>query len=645
MAEGDALIEQGFFEEAERVFEAASVYYPDSPEPAERLGRISFLLRDLSEMIRRGRMMLDKFPENIWGYTRVGDGFRDLGDLDEAREVYLSMLDKFPNEMRAYGRLQHLAWLRENYEESYNWAMKLIDLFPEKPIGYMKAHDSLVMQGCFSDSEQLLQKMKEQLPGMVIKKHASFANLVKSGGSTGHLIYSFTTLNVEFWAYLCATFRFFGAFDLKNTLIHRRKGIGDKTYELFLDTLGELLSRLGDGELNTESDEILLDTINALSKECTPLCYIGMLTQFLSEHGRQKYAKSIVGIVTKEYLTHDFLENTKENSTWGCIPVEISDKLEKIFLHFFASAFWEFDSYSVYTHGITLMERYCRMLHRGACKKNEALPTILDPKAIGFVEKIFTASMESDLDNILKSKNKNAALTVVFSSVEYKELFDIWYANYSRKVEENLVVVALDNRIYAHVQKKYPQLSVLKVNIFHENNYTFGIVLWKVRLYFAKFLLNSGFSIYISGVDTYLFRDPEAIFNKIDSDLISVGGYVDRLSVCGDMLYMRCTHGMKQFLGEVLKFYRASLTDEGAINVFLKYKNSHICEIEKRRDEYSSYFMPCFNFKMSLLKYPLTVHEHNSVSDSLCAQKNIFYFCPGSKPYKLYLLKTGVEGL
>lgn len=589
-------------------------------------------------MANRGQLMIDLFPENLWGYTRLGDGLRELGRIDEAKKVYLTMLKKFPGEFRPYGRLQHLAWICEEYEESLKWSKRMIEWSPQTSFGYIRAYNSLLMLGNQSELESFAAETQRQWPKLSFSGSIGYATLLKSGISIGHSIHRFPTLDNDLWNYLFTSFRFFGSHDLKNSLELQVDVNKEDITHIFMQTLRHVLAASANDSLGEETNRLIINTIEILAQDRVHPHFLGFLSLFLSDNQTTPILR--IFDMLKEYYIVPLGQIEETDLPVWLEPQKDKKKLYAELIHHLGSAFWDLEPYSRHTYDISISARLARQMEKENTNHTSAdVAKLLEPSAFRFMDRILDPGNNDELNHILNSKKSNEILTVVFISNAYKELFPTWLANFS-KYTDNLVIVALDKRVQNYLKKRYPELDILLVNIHHDNRYAFNLFLWKTRLNMARYLLEQGFDILISGVDIFLVNDPRPLLKRINADMISVQNGFGHCNVGGDLLILKSTHAMKNILKKVIKFYPLSFTDEGAFNTFFSFNIASIHRRDRHNPEFNTYSLTDERFTICLLKEPLFVSDYLYLKNQQTPKNTFFYLCQGLKPFKMKTLQT-----
>jgi predicted Zn-dependent protease len=162
---GDALQALGRLDEAEAAFAEAKKLFPKNEWAAARHAGVAEKRRDWAEAIRRWDEVANAFPYFSLGCIAKGDILQNLGNLDEAEEIFRAAMKAFPDDEWAAIRHAGISVQKRDWTEaSRRWEF-LRTRFPDQLIGALGQAEALRELGRFADAEAVLTEASERFPG------------------------------------------------------------------------------------------------------------------------------------------------------------------------------------------------------------------------------------------------------------------------------------------------------------------------------------------------------------------------------------------------------------------------------------------------------------------------------------------------
>jgi tetratricopeptide (TPR) repeat protein len=161
---GDALQALGRLDEAEAAFAEAKQLFPRDEWAAARYAGVAEKRRDWAEAIRRWDEVASAFPYFSLGYVAKGDILQNLGDLDEAEQIFHAAMKKFPDDEWAAIRHAGISVQKRDWTEaSRRWEF-LRARFPDQLMGPLGQAEALRELGRFADADAVLMEASERFP-------------------------------------------------------------------------------------------------------------------------------------------------------------------------------------------------------------------------------------------------------------------------------------------------------------------------------------------------------------------------------------------------------------------------------------------------------------------------------------------------
>ncbi len=167
----------------------------------------------------------------------------------------------------------------------------------------------------------------------------------------------------------------------------------------------------------------------------------------------------------------------------------------------------------------------------------------------------------------------DSPLVLVFADSGYQEILTNWYEHSHRFTQDNLLIIALDEKIFKSLLEKNIPAYLLawsgKLNS-----------LWIERVKLIYQLLSFGYIVIHSDVDAVWLKNPIDYCEKIDADIIFSQGTIwppavhETLSVvlCCGFFMLRPTEKSLSFLKDWLQLVEIDGDDQRALNQLLLSK-------------------------------------------------------------------------
>ncbi len=161
---GDALQALGRLDEAEAAFVEAKEFFPKNEWAAARYAGVAEKRRDWAEALRRWDEVAHAFPYFSLGCIAKGDILQNLGNLDEAEEIFRAAMQKFPDDEWAAIRHAGISVQKRDWAEALRRWGFLRERFPGELIGVLGQAEALRELGRFENAEAVLTEASERFP-------------------------------------------------------------------------------------------------------------------------------------------------------------------------------------------------------------------------------------------------------------------------------------------------------------------------------------------------------------------------------------------------------------------------------------------------------------------------------------------------
>ena len=161
---GDALQALGRLDEAEAAFAEARELFPKNEWAAARYAGVAEKRRDWPEAIRRWEEVADAFPDFALGCVAKGDILQNLGNLDEAEEIFRTATQRFPDDEWAAIRYAGVSVGRRDWAEALRRWRSLSAHFPGQLIGVLGQAEALRELGRIAEAEAVLTEATKKFP-------------------------------------------------------------------------------------------------------------------------------------------------------------------------------------------------------------------------------------------------------------------------------------------------------------------------------------------------------------------------------------------------------------------------------------------------------------------------------------------------
>jgi tetratricopeptide (TPR) repeat protein len=161
---GDALQALGRLDEAEAAFAEAKELFPENEWAAARYAGVAEKRGDWGEAIRRWDEVAKAFPHFSLGSIAKGDILQNLGNLDEAEEIFRAAMHRFLDDEWAAVRYAGIAVRKRDWAEALRRWESLKARFPGQLIGVLGQAEALRELGRIADAEAALTEATEKFP-------------------------------------------------------------------------------------------------------------------------------------------------------------------------------------------------------------------------------------------------------------------------------------------------------------------------------------------------------------------------------------------------------------------------------------------------------------------------------------------------
>jgi tetratricopeptide (TPR) repeat protein len=161
---GDALQALGRLDEAEAAFAEAKELFPRNEWAAARYAGVAEKRRDWTEAIRRWDDVANAFPNFSLGCIAKGDILQNLGELNEAEEIFRAAMHKFPDDEWAAIRHAGISVQKRDWAEALRRWEFLRARFPGELLGVLGQAEALRELGRIADAEAVLTEATEKFP-------------------------------------------------------------------------------------------------------------------------------------------------------------------------------------------------------------------------------------------------------------------------------------------------------------------------------------------------------------------------------------------------------------------------------------------------------------------------------------------------
>ena len=167
IGQGNALIELGEVEKAEKILEKAKTKWPDKPEFYERLAQLA-QRREMRQLAyERWDEFTSHFPKHLGARIQSGHALIKLGKLDEARDLFSKASDDWPDHSSPLEGLAYIYQALNQLEKALTLWGNIIERFPKSLDAQIAKGEVLLTLGKCEEAEACFKKAMIKWPDSV----------------------------------------------------------------------------------------------------------------------------------------------------------------------------------------------------------------------------------------------------------------------------------------------------------------------------------------------------------------------------------------------------------------------------------------------------------------------------------------------
>jgi len=162
---GEVLRESGRFEEADAALAQATARFPNERWAAIHYAQVAVSRQDWPEALNRWRLVHDRFPDALEGYTRLAEAWAELGGTDEADAILREGADKFASNPHTTRQLAETATRLQRWKVAAALWPAVREHSPDEPTAYANSAEALQQAGRMADADEVLDIGRRRFPG------------------------------------------------------------------------------------------------------------------------------------------------------------------------------------------------------------------------------------------------------------------------------------------------------------------------------------------------------------------------------------------------------------------------------------------------------------------------------------------------
>ncbi len=199
-----ALRHLGRLDEADRILEEGQRRIPGEPALFIDYGTVAEAREDWPEVIRRFKVVKERFPDGWWAYARIAIALRHMGRLDEADRILEEGQRRIPGEPALFIDHGTVAEAREDWPEVIRRFTAVKERFPDGWWAYARIAIALRHMGRLDEADRILEEGQRQIPGEAAL-FIDYGTVAEAREDWPEVIRRFTAVKERFpdgwWAY------------------------------------------------------------------------------------------------------------------------------------------------------------------------------------------------------------------------------------------------------------------------------------------------------------------------------------------------------------------------------------------------------------------------------------------------------------